>query len=102
MLRTRFSLLQVQVFAHAAGVTSERPPARAFCLVLQIIPKLALKQILGKFQSLVRLRTRLSHLQVQVLAHTAGAISLRTPARALFVLFSKSIPKAPKQILGKI
>ena len=66
------------------------------------IPQLALKRILGKFQSLVRLRTRLAHLQVQVLAHTAGAISLRTPARALFVLFSKSIPKAPKQILGKI
>ena len=38
MLRTRPSRSQEQVSARTAGVISVRPPARAFCLVLQIHP----------------------------------------------------------------
>ena len=129
-LRTRFSRLQVQVFAHAAGVTFERPPARAFCLVLQIHPYMSSKPDSGEVQTLVVLRTRLSHCSanlfrkirhipkskknkqnrwstwtfaVQIFAHTARVISVRPPARAFFVSSYRSIPKdVQEQIVGKI
>ena len=58
-LRTRFSRLQVNVVAHTAGVTLVRPPANAFCRVLQIYPHASSKPDSGQIRSRVMLRTRL-------------------------------------------